>query len=113
MLRHASFLLASLLLAACSSTTIETAPPPANDGQPPEDAPVDATPKPPPSLTFARSDVAIDPGRDHHTTMVIETASGPWLYVVGGTDAWQLMHNDVQRARIGKDGKLGAFESAG
>jgi hypothetical protein len=45
--------------------------------------------------------------------MIIETASGPFLYVVGGTDAWSVMHSDVQRAPIGKDGKLGAFESAG
>jgi hypothetical protein len=45
--------------------------------------------------------------------MVIETTSGPWLYVFGGTDAWETMHSDVQRARIGPDGKLGAFESAG
>lgn len=45
--------------------------------------------------------------------MVIETPAGPWLYVVGGTDAWEVMHNDVQRAKIGTDGKLGAFEKVG
>lgn len=118
MLRHTPFFLASLLLfqlAACSSsTTNEPAPAPGTGEPKAEEPPVEATPAPPaPKLTFERSDVAIEPGRDHHTTMVIETASGPWLYVIGGTDAWETMHNDVQRAKIGTDGKLGAFEKAG
>lgn len=114
MLRHAPIFLASLLLAACSSSTTESAsqpaPAPGATEQPPA---ADPTPPTPPSLTYERSDVAIDPGRDHHTTMVIETPAGPWLYVVGGTDAWEVMHNDVQRAKIGTDGKLGAFEKVG
>jgi hypothetical protein len=113
MVRHASLLTALLLVACSSSAPIESAPPPAGP-ETGEQPPAEEAPTPTPSnLTFERSDVAIDPGRDHHTTMVIETASGPWLYVVGGTDAWEIMHHDVQRARIGKDGKLGAFESAG
>jgi Kelch motif len=66
-----------------------------------------------PGLSVQRSPTKIAPARDHHTTMVIETTSGPWLYVVGGTDAWETIHDDVQRARIAEDGSLGAFELAG
>jgi hypothetical protein len=66
-----------------------------------------------PSLAVARSPQAIDPVRDHHTTMVIETTFGPYLYVFGGTDAWDAIHDDVQRAPIGEDGALGAFEAVG
>src|SRR5688500_18692817 len=113
MIRHASFFLASLLLTACSTSSTESAPKAVDPGGTEEPPATEAPPATPPSLTFERSDVAIDPGRDHHTTMVIDTPSGPWLYVVGGTDAWSVMHNDVQRAHIGNDGKLGAFESAG
>lgn len=110
MLRQASFFFASLILVACSSSAETASAPPAATPAPGEQPPVEAAPPATPdTLTFERSDVAIDPGRDHHTTMVIETASSPWLYVIGGTDAWSVMHNDVQRARIGKDGKLGAF----
>lgn len=66
-----------------------------------------------PALSMERSPVTIAPSRDHHATTVIERSSGPWLYVIGGTNAWDALHNDVLRAPIGKDGKLGAFESAG
>lgn len=66
-----------------------------------------------PSLTVERSSTQIAPVRDHHATAVVETTSGPWLYVIGGTDAWNTLHNDVLRAPIGDGGKLGAFESAG
>lgn len=113
--RHAPSSLLSLLLLACSSETESVrAPAPRDTGQSGTEQPTPPDPPAtPPKLTFGRSDVAIDPGRDHHTTMVIETPAGPYLYVVGGTDAWAVMHSDVQRARIGKDGKLGAFESAG
>jgi hypothetical protein len=60
-----------------------------------------------------RSSSVIAPIRDHHATAVIETSSGPYLYVFGGTDDWQILHDDVQRARIHDDGTLGPFESAG
>jgi hypothetical protein len=61
-------------------------------------------------LSVARSPHAIEPGRDHHTTMVVETTSGPYLYVFGGTDNWQAIHDDVQRAPIDAAGNLGPFE---
>jgi hypothetical protein len=66
-----------------------------------------------PGLNVQRSSAVISPIRDHHTTAVIETAAGPYLYVFGGTDAWTTLHNDVQRARINDDGTLAAFEKAG
>lgn len=66
-----------------------------------------------PVLTLARAASSIAPVRDHHTTAVIETASGPYLYVFGGTDDWRVVHDDVQRARIQDDGTLAAFEPAG
>lgn len=66
-----------------------------------------------PALTLARSPSAIAPVRDHHTTAIIETATGPYLYVFGGTDDWRVVHDDVQRARIDDDGTLAAFEPAG
>jgi hypothetical protein len=55
----------------------------------------------------------IAPIRDHHATTVIETSTGPYLYVFGGTDDWRVLHDDAQRARINEDGTLGAFENAG
>ena len=66
-----------------------------------------------PGLTVQRSSAVISPIRDHHTTAVIETAAGPYLYVFGGTDDWMTLHNDVQRAQIHEDGTLAPFESAG
>ncbi|MBX3209135.1 MAG: hypothetical protein KF764_29145 [Labilithrix sp.] len=112
-------------LAACS-----TSEPSAPDGQssPPGESPTDTTAEPCddgtyrvssgaceafPGLGVSRSPTTIAPARDHHTTMVIETTSGHWLYVIGGTDAWETLHDDVQRARIADDGSLGAFEQVG
>jgi hypothetical protein len=66
-----------------------------------------------PSLSVERSPSQIAPVRDHHTTTIIETSAGPYLYVFGGTDDWKVLHNDVQRARIHDDGTLDAFEAAG
>ncbi len=66
------------------------------------------------TLAMARSDRAIDPVRDHHGTVVVETDGGPYLYVLGGTDAWKTTHKDVQRAKIhANDGSLDAFEKVG
>jgi hypothetical protein len=50
--------------------------------------------------------------RDHHVTAVIESDKGPFLYVIGGTpDAtFDTVQDDVQRASIGADGALSAFE---
>lgn len=66
-----------------------------------------------PKVAIARSAIAITPARDHHTTLVRETADGPYLYVFGGTDAWKTNHDDIQRAKIGADGSLGGFEVVG
>lgn len=66
-----------------------------------------------PALRVERSSATIAPVRDHHTTAILETAAGPYLYVFGGTDDWKVLHNDVQRAKVGDDGKLSAFEPAG
>jgi hypothetical protein len=66
-----------------------------------------------PTLTMARTTSVIAPIRDHHATTVIETTTGPYLYVFGGTDDWRVLHDDAQRARIADDGTLGAFENAG
>lgn len=45
--------------------------------------------------------------------MILETSSGPYLYVFGGTDDWQTIPKDVQRAHIKDDGSLEPFEVAG
>ncbi len=66
-----------------------------------------------PTLTMARATSVIAPIRDHHATTVIETSTGPYLYVLGGTDDWRVLHDDAQRARINDDGTLGSFENAG
>ncbi len=62
------------------------------------------------ALTVAASDQAIAPARDHHTTFIRQTTQGPYLYVVGGTSAWNAMYTDIQRAKIQEDGSLLAFE---
>ncbi|MBX3211396.1 MAG: hypothetical protein KF850_05135 [Labilithrix sp.] len=113
-----------LFLAACSSAAPAS---PDDQGGPPADPP-DTTPAPCddgtyrvssgsceafPSIAVSRSPTTIAPPRDHHTTLVRETASGVWLYVIGGTDAWDTLHDDVQRARIADDGSVGAFEEVG
>lgn len=117
-------LLLLLSLAACSSSseTSATQTPAPSTGEPGA-APaacddgsyrtLEGTCQTYPPLTVQRSEVVIAPVRDHHATAIVETSSGPWLYVIGGTDAWNTLHNDVLRAPIAKDGKLGAFESAG
>lgn len=115
---------------ACSTFTLACGGEPAAPAPPPaEPAPAEAAPTPSPcaegayragsgdcepfpSLSIAPSDARIAPVRDHHVTMVIE-AGGPFLYVLGGTDGWRVVHDDVQRARIGEDGALGPFEPAG
>lgn len=66
-----------------------------------------------PRLTMKRASAVIAPVRDHHASIVIETAAGPYLYVFGGTDDWTIIHGDIQRAKIHDDGALDAFEPAG
>lgn len=92
-----------LFLAACT----------AQAGAPAGEPPPATSPAAIPDVTVQRSTVAIDPVRDHHTAAVIETTTGPYLYVIGGTDAWASLHEDIQRAKISEDGSLGPFEPAG
>lgn len=66
-----------------------------------------------PTVSVKRAGVVIGPVRDHHATMVREIGGTPYLYVFGGTEDWKVLHDDVQRAPIGADGTLGAFEPAG
>jgi hypothetical protein len=61
-------------------------------------------------LSITASDVVITPARDHHTSFIRQTTLGNYLYVVGGTSAWDTMFSDVQRAKIDDDGSLSAFE---
>ncbi len=116
-----------VFLFACSSSTDPSDP----STKPADTTPPAAEPAPPvecgdgtyrtasnacetfPSLTVKRSSAVIAPVRDHHTTAIVETAAGPYLYVFGGTDDWKALHNDVQRAKVNDDGSLGAFEAAG
>lgn len=120
-------LLSGVLLLACSSSEgpATSTPMPAATTPPAQDPPAAVvcgdgsyrtaqnTCQTFPGLTVQRSSAVISPIRDHHTTAVIETAAGPYLYVFGGTDAWTTLHNDVQRAKIHDDGTLDPFEGAG
>lgn len=68
----------------------------------------------PPVITFAKSAVTITPTRDHHMTFVREVGGTPYLYVIAGEDQdFEVVHDDVQRARINADGSLEPFENAG
>lgn len=109
-------------LAACSSASPEPAPSPA----PAEPAAVEETPCDEgsyrtlqgactrfASVSLAPSPVTLAPARDHHTSIVRETADGPYLYVFGGGVDNDTMLDDVQRAKISPDGSLGAFEQVG
>ncbi len=112
----------SFALFACSNAAPATDP-----GAPPIDTPPADTPPPAcdpgtyrngesgacqtfASLTVARSSQQIAPVRDHHSAEVVTTTDGPYLYVLGGTDAWKTIHDDIQRAKIHDDGTLDAFE---
>ena len=41
------------------------------------------------TLNVETLETTIAPVRDHHTTHVVHTTNGTYLYVVGGTDAWK------------------------
>lgn len=64
-------------------------------------------------LTFKSTADALSPARDHHTTHIFDVGSDHYLYVFGGTPSWATIYDDILRAKIGADGSLGAFESAG
>lgn len=64
-------------------------------------------------LAFKNTPDALAPARDHHTTHIFEVGADHWLYVFGGTPSWATIYDDIQRAKIGPDGALGAFEPAG
>ena len=127
-MRHEALLACGMFLLACSSSSepASTTPTPSDPTTPPVAEPaapvecIDGTYRTAqntceafPALAVTRSSSVIAPVRDHHTTAVIETAAGPYLYVFGGTDDWRLLHDDVQRAHIRDDGTLDAFEAAG
>jgi hypothetical protein len=106
----------SLSLASCSTTTSSKATPPGlqPDPSPAEETPADGPPCAPPAITFAPSKVKLEKTRDHHVSFVREVAGTPFLYVLGGEDQdFEVLHDDVLRARIGADGELSPFESAG
>jgi hypothetical protein len=63
--------------------------------------------------SVAPSPISLPGPRDHHTTAVIQVAGKPYLYVVGGTNAWMTIYDQILRAPIAQDGSLGAFESIG
>lgn len=116
-MRALLFACATATLVACSpsSSPSPSAAPPAapaaatDDAGAPADVACDA-----PTITFAKSSATITPSRDHHHTLVREVGGVPYLYVLGGEDEdFDIVHDDVQRAKIGADGSLGAFESAG
>ncbi len=115
----------SFALFACSNAATPT-----DTGAPPIDTPPADTPPPVcdpgtyrngesgacqgfASLAVNRSPVQISPVRDHHSAKVVETSDGPYLYVLGGTDVWKTIHDDIQRAKINADGTLGAFAKIG
>lgn len=55
---------------------------------------------------------------DHHTTSIVQTPAGAFLYVVGGIEADSRgqpvqVYSAVRRARIAADGSLGAWEDEG
>ncbi len=63
------------------------------------------------TLAWAKSDVA-SPPRNHHLTVIAQTAAGPFLYAIGGTNGLTNMGN-VDRAPIHDDGSIGDFTSLG
>lgn len=113
---HARSLAALAALAGCSAqemTAQDMAGPPPPDlacpaGQHQADGGCDTT------LTWMAMPAsdAVAPGRDHHATMVADSASaGPGLYVLGGTDHYaSYILDDVQRAPIAADGTPGAWQ---
>ncbi|HEY8072994.1 MAG TPA: hypothetical protein VIF62_02765 [Labilithrix sp.] len=123
---RARILFLSFALFACSSS----APQQTDTGNPPIDTPPADTPPPAcdpgtyrngdtgvcqpfAALTVTRSSQQIAPVRDHHSAEVITTSDGPYLYVLGGTDAWQSIYDDIQRAKIHDDGTLDPFQKIG
>jgi hypothetical protein len=98
-----------LVVAACSSSESTSVEP---GGQPLASETIDAgsTVCTAETLSVSRANVAINPPRDHHASLVRETDGGAFLYVFGGgTDEFRAVHGDVQRAEIHADGTLGGF----
>ena len=58
-------------------------------------------------LTFSSSTDVLSPERDHHSTFIVETTDGPYLYVLGGAkDDFASVDQDIVRAKIKDDGSL-------
>src|SRR5262245_1713733 len=108
------FVVLVVLVGACSNgptSTPAAAPTPTHEGA---DAPAVADASPSPStLTIARSRIALEEGRDHHTTFTMSGPDGASLYVVGGTNGWTTITDEILRTPIAPDGSLGAFAAAG
>ena len=62
-------------------------------------------------LTFAAGP-SLTKARDHHGTALVQTASGTFLYVIGGTDYARSLR-DVYVAQLQTDGSLGPFRTLG
>jgi hypothetical protein len=108
-------LVTATVLAACSARPSDgggAAPADATTPTPPPDAPPDAAPADP-TLSISRSATTMAKPRDHHTTFVVESGGGASVWVIGGTNAWTTIYDDVLRAPIHDDGSLGAFEQVG
>jgi hypothetical protein len=67
---------------------------------------IDAGPQ---TLSIARSPRMLPNVRDHHTTTVIQSGDKAFLYVIGGTNRWTAIYDDVLRAPIEANGSLGEF----
>jgi len=63
-----------------------------------------------PVLDWAPAD-SLETGRDHHVVFITRTGAGDWLHVVGGNTYRKLLA-DTWRARIGRDGALGPWQSS-
>lgn len=69
---------------------------PMPDGGPPLDAGREA------ELSWGLASVKLPAPRDHHATVV----SGSFIYVVGGTDSWDVIGDEIFRFEIDSDGAL-------
>jgi len=68
----------------------------------------------PASLHVSASPIKLVPSRDHHVTLIRETAGAAYLTVLGGEqNDFSTIYDDVQRAKINEDGTIQPFTSAG
>jgi len=96
--------LSLLVLAACSANPATTAPA-SSEGRVERVAPEAPAPR---GFAWALSDVKATK-RNHHTTFLVETKAGPFLYVFGGCNG-NTLNNGAERIDIREDGSLGAWQ---